>query len=93
MTTTRGTSSSATPPSNIEQQPLEPALEVQNSPPQEEQNPGADQKKQKPKGKEKGRPLDVPQPFPTIPTTVSATGPRSAHREGKDMICTRVKLS
>ncbi|KAL0947544.1 hypothetical protein HGRIS_013640 [Hohenbuehelia grisea] len=30
----------------------------------------------------------VPQrPFPTVPTSVSATGPRSAHKEGKNMIC------
>ncbi|KAJ7677267.1 hypothetical protein B0H17DRAFT_945183 [Mycena rosella] len=26
-------------------------------------------------------------PFPTVPTSVSATGPRSAHREGKNLIC------
>ncbi|KAF9533568.1 hypothetical protein CPB83DRAFT_757695 [Crepidotus variabilis] len=26
-------------------------------------------------------------PHPTVPTSVSATGPRSAHREGKNIIC------
>lgn len=26
-------------------------------------------------------------PFPTVPTSVSATGPRSAHQEGKNFIC------
>ncbi|KAJ7090388.1 hypothetical protein B0H15DRAFT_779372 [Mycena belliarum] len=26
-------------------------------------------------------------PFPTVPTSVSATGPRSAHKEGKNLIC------
>lgn len=26
-------------------------------------------------------------PFPTVPTSVSATGPRSAHKEGKNYIC------
>ncbi|KAF7294662.1 hypothetical protein MIND_01003000 [Mycena indigotica] len=31
--------------------------------------------------------LAPPRPFPTVPTSVSATGPRSAHKEGKNMIC------
>ncbi|KAF7353735.1 Ribonuclease P protein subunit p20 [Mycena venus] len=26
-------------------------------------------------------------PFPTVPASVSATGPRSAHKEGKNLIC------
>ncbi|KAJ7491179.1 hypothetical protein FB451DRAFT_1336920 [Mycena latifolia] len=26
-------------------------------------------------------------PFPTVPVSVSATGPRSAHKEGKNLIC------
>ncbi|KAJ7168376.1 hypothetical protein C8R43DRAFT_984165 [Mycena crocata] len=26
-------------------------------------------------------------PFPTVPAAVSATGPRSAHKEGKNLIC------
>ncbi|KAJ7611640.1 hypothetical protein FB45DRAFT_760203 [Roridomyces roridus] len=26
-------------------------------------------------------------PFPTVPRSVSATGPRSAHKEGKNLIC------
>ena len=30
--------------------------------------------------------LDPPRPFPTVPAGVSATGPRSAHREGKNYI-------
>jgi len=66
------------------------------------ENSGADQTQTKQKGKQKRkeRPRDVqpssrrrinklkpPRPFPTVPTSVSATGPRSAHREGKDMIC------
>ena len=110
MTTMEGTSSSATSGATVEhaQQPPEPAVEAQKSPPQEEQNPRADQPqtKQKGKGKEKERPVDVqpssrrrinklkpPRPFPTVPTSVSATGPRSAHREGKDMICITRKTS
>lgn len=31
--------------------------------------------------------LVPPRPFPTVPTSVSATGPRSAHKEGKNFIC------
>lgn len=35
----------------------------------------------------KVRKLVPPRPFPTVPTSVSATGPRSAHTEGKNHIC------
>jgi hypothetical protein len=31
--------------------------------------------------------LKPPRPFSTVPTSVSATGPRSAHKEGKNYIC------
>lgn len=31
--------------------------------------------------------LVPPRPFPTVPTSVSATGPRPAHKEGKNYIC------
>lgn len=31
--------------------------------------------------------LKPKRPFPTVPASVSATGPRSAHREGKNLIC------
>ncbi|KAJ7042136.1 hypothetical protein C8F04DRAFT_1208295 [Mycena alexandri] len=31
--------------------------------------------------------LTPARPFPTVPTSVSATGPRSAHKEGKNLIC------
>lgn len=33
------------------------------------------------------RKLAPPRPYPTVPTSVSATGPRSAHSEGKNYIC------
>ena len=33
------------------------------------------------------RKLVPPRPFPTVPVSVSATGPRSAHNEGKNYIC------
>ncbi|TFK46378.1 hypothetical protein OE88DRAFT_1667710 [Heliocybe sulcata] len=33
------------------------------------------------------RKLNPRRPFPTVPTSVSATGPRSAHTEGKNHIC------
>ncbi|KAJ6500653.1 hypothetical protein C8R45DRAFT_76447 [Mycena sanguinolenta] len=31
--------------------------------------------------------LTPARPFPTVPAAVSATGPRSAHKEGKNLIC------
>ncbi|RDB24021.1 Ribonuclease P protein subunit p20 [Hypsizygus marmoreus] len=37
--------------------------------------------------------LVPPRPFPTVPTSVSATGPRSAHNEGKNLICITRKTS
>jgi len=37
--------------------------------------------------KHRVRKLAPPRPFPTVPTSVSATGPRSAHTEGKNVIC------
>ena len=37
--------------------------------------------------------LQPPRPFPTVPTSVSATGPRSAHTEGKNYICITRKTS
>ncbi|KZS98863.1 hypothetical protein SISNIDRAFT_480463 [Sistotremastrum niveocremeum HHB9708] len=33
------------------------------------------------------RKLAPPRPFPVVPRSVSATGPRSAHKEGKNKIC------
>ena len=37
--------------------------------------------------KQRVRKLAPPRPFPTVPASVSATGPRSAHTEGKNYIC------
>ncbi|KAF8520183.1 hypothetical protein BU17DRAFT_47030 [Hysterangium stoloniferum] len=37
--------------------------------------------------KERIRKLAPPRPFPTVPTSVSASGPKSAHKEGKNLIC------
>ena len=37
--------------------------------------------------------LVPPRPFPTVPTSVSATGPRSNHKEGKNLICITRKTS
>jgi ribonuclease P/MRP protein subunit RPP20 len=39
------------------------------------------------KPKHKIKKLVPPRPFPTVPASVSATGPRSAHKEGKNYIC------
>ena len=38
------------------------------------------------KRKHKVKKLVPPRPFPTVPASVSATGPRSAHHEGKNYI-------
>ncbi|TFK72149.1 hypothetical protein BDN72DRAFT_744189, partial [Pluteus cervinus] len=37
--------------------------------------------------KSRRRKLVPPRPFPIVPPSVSATGPRSAHTEGKNIIC------
>ena len=51
----------------------------------------------KPHGQDKERrlinKLVPPRPFPTVPTSVSATGPRSSHKEGKNLICITRKTS
>lgn len=46
-----------------------------------------------PKPKSKIRKLAPPRPFPTVPTSMSATGPRSSHTEGKNYICITRKTS
>lgn len=43
--------------------------------------------KPQPKPRPKINKLVPQRPFPTVPTSVSATGPRSAHQEGKNLIC------
>ncbi|KAI0933526.1 hypothetical protein AcW1_005335 [Taiwanofungus camphoratus] len=48
---------------------------------------GADIQTASTKPKHKVRKLAPPRPFPTVPTSVSASGPRSAHTEGKNCIC------
>ena len=37
--------------------------------------------------------LVPPRPYPTVPASVSATGPRSNHKEGKNLICITRKTS
>ncbi|KAG7453003.1 uncharacterized protein BT62DRAFT_41093 [Guyanagaster necrorhizus] len=43
--------------------------------------------------KPKRRRLSAPRPFPIVPASVSATGPRSAHKEGKNLICVTRKMA
>lgn len=47
------------------------------------------------KGRQRARinKLVPPRPFPTVPASVSATGPRSSHKEGKNLICITRKTS
>ncbi|KAI0093797.1 hypothetical protein BDY19DRAFT_275486 [Irpex rosettiformis] len=53
-----------------------------------EGKPGSAHESEKKKGKRRASsPSGDKGPFPTVPTSVSATGPRSAHVEGKNFIC------
>ncbi|KAF5379908.1 hypothetical protein D9757_007222 [Collybiopsis confluens] len=45
------------------------------------------------KSKHRIKKLTPVRPFPSVPTSVSATGPRSAHVEGKNFICITRKTS
>jgi len=55
---------------------------------EEEEMPKPDPPPAKPVAKRpKINKLTPPRPFPTVPASVSATGPRSAHSEGKNHIC------
>ncbi|KAG6898236.1 hypothetical protein C0992_002250 [Termitomyces sp. T32_za158] len=47
----------------------------------------------RPQKKRRINKLVPPRPFPTVPTSVSATGPRSAHKEGKNLICVTRKTA
>lgn len=49
--------------------------------------PSAGSASHQPKRGENIRKLAPPRPFPTVPTSVSASGPKSAHKEGKNLIC------
>jgi len=85
--------------------PLPPPESAVDSP---QDDSGGVQKTQKDKGKGKNKEesqstrqnshrrinkLKPARPFPTVPASVSETGPRSAHREGKNMICITRKTS
>ncbi|KAF5324900.1 hypothetical protein D9611_004178 [Ephemerocybe angulata] len=48
--------------------------------------PGPSPSKKKPP-RSRIRKLTPARPWPLVPTSVSATGPRSAHKDGKNMIC------
>jgi len=41
----------------------------------------------RPERREKFRKLAPPRPFPTLPISMSASGPKSAHKDGKNLIC------
>ncbi|KAJ3881350.1 hypothetical protein F5051DRAFT_116668 [Lentinula edodes] len=47
----------------------------------------------KAKPKQRINKLTPARPFPSVPTSVSASGPRSAHAEGKNLICITRKTS
>lgn len=70
----------------------EPQPEPTNEPPVESKKKGKGRAKD-PEGGDASssgatyRKLAPPRPFPTVPTSVSATGPRSAHVQGKNYIC------
>ncbi|GLB35464.1 hypothetical protein LshimejAT787_0210290 [Lyophyllum shimeji] len=58
----------------------------------ETQTPQADSRTPAPRRRRINK-LAPPRPFPTVPTSVSATGPRSAHKEGKNIICVTRKTA
>ncbi|KAH9890591.1 hypothetical protein C8Q73DRAFT_652325 [Cubamyces lactineus] len=65
-----------------------PTVEQSVSRPKKRARDGnAQQPEEPPRAVHKVRKLVPPRPFPTVPTSVSATGPRSAHTEGKNYIC------
>lgn len=83
-----------------------PSSSTSQMPPQEVSGDGDETRRDKGNGKNnKGssltrhdsrrriKKLNPPRPFPTVPPSVSETGPRSAHREGKNMICITRKTS
>ena len=49
--------------------------------------PPADDEKSTTDSRKRIRKLAPPRPFPTVPTSMNATGPRSTHVEGKNYIC------
>ena len=89
------TSSTASAPA-----PTTPGMNVNSQTTEHEAPQGKGKRKQtddsntNPQGKGKAlssqhkvRKLVPPRPFPSVPASVSATGPRSAHSEGKNYIC------
>jgi hypothetical protein len=82
-----------------------PLLDLEVGPNASEDIKSKGKKKEEPK--DSSKPLDQgrrhphrrikkfvpPRPFPTVPTSVSATGPRSNHKEGKNLICITRKTS
>lgn len=95
------TASTLPTPANPEAVIAEPAPEDGEQIQDEEETPETVEESEKKKGKRRAdaagldkptpgvkyRKLAPPRPFPTVPTSVSATGPRSAHVEGKNYIC------
>ncbi|KAI0047027.1 hypothetical protein FA95DRAFT_1541713 [Auriscalpium vulgare] len=76
-------------PTNVDHEA--PSHPAEHNPPtsskgkeRETQNPQASSVSSRPRHRVKK--LVAPRPFPTVPTSVSATGPRSAHHEGKNYI-------
>ena len=80
-----------------------PLLEMEVEPNASENLKGKGKKKEAPKESLKPHNQGIrhrrinklvpPRPFPTVPTSVSATGPRSNHKEGKNLICVTRKTS
>ncbi|KAF9265855.1 hypothetical protein L218DRAFT_897735 [Marasmius fiardii PR-910] len=68
------------------------ALPIQNPPLEKSEAPKSENQNQNPK-KSQRRKLVAPKPFPTVAKSASATGPRSAHVEGKNFICITRKTS
>ena len=71
-------------------QPAAPSVSIPSAPvlPPAQDAASESQKEQERKlVRKKITKLAPPRPFPTVPTSVAATGPRSSHREGRNLIC------
>jgi hypothetical protein len=88
-------SNTAPEPQATTSDPLEP--EITSNPNKGTKSKGEkhnDRSKPHDKGKGHQRRKRVPsRPFPMVPTSVSDTGPRSNHKEGKNLICITRKTS
>ena len=88
-------SNTAPEPQATTSDPLEPEITSNPNKGTREKHNDRSKPHDKGKGHERRRinKLVPPRPFPMVPTSVSDTGPRSNHKEGKNLICITRKTS